>query len=234
VDYEQRSPVDPRRAGGDVVCMSDAGDGSALISVVDLAVKAEAAARQAEVIRGAFAIAAARGFGPRRTMELFNAALGAYGQAHDMWPTFGTALVLTCSVGGVVAYASAGAEPAILFRRDGRHEHFGATGPLVGLERDWFGAEAAAVLAPGDRIVAYTDGVTESRSTGTSRAFLGTSGLVSIVRRSLVDTRSPSSHAIMEAIETLWNRGRHLDDTTLLVVSRTSLTPKRTIAPRVR
>ncbi len=219
VDYAQRASDDPSRAGGDVVCVNYAPDGSALIGVVDLAVKADAAARQAEVVRKALRIGAARGYSARLAMMLLDAALRAHGDAHQTWLTFGTAFVLKCSTDGGVAYAAAGAEPAILFRKTGEHEHFGVTGPLVGLDQEWIGTEAHVSLAHGDSIVAYTDGVTESRSAANHRAFLGTSGLVSMVRRSIVDGEILSCHTIMEAVET-WNQGRFLDDTTLLVVGR--------------
>lgn len=221
IDCEQRSPGDPNLAGGDVVCVYDAPDGSAAIALVDLAVKGDAAVRQAEAVRKAFRIGVARGYGARLTMRLINAALGRYGDTHRTWLTFGTALVLKCSAGGEVVYAAAGAEPAMVFRGTGAHEHFGVTGPLVGLDRDWIGGEVQARLDHGDTIVAYTDGITQSRSVrNPNAAVLGTSGVVSMVRRSGADRERPSCRAIMDAIEASWNRGRFLDDATLLAVAR--------------
>jgi serine phosphatase RsbU (regulator of sigma subunit) len=221
IDCERRSPGDPNRAGGDVVCVDATPDGSALIALVDLAAKGDAAVRQAEAVRKAFRIAVARGYGARLTMSLVNAALGTYGDTYRTWLTFGTALVLTCSAGGEVAYAAAGVEPAMIFRSSGAHEHFVVTGPLVGLDRDWIGGEVQARLEHGDTIVAYTDGITQSRSArNPNAAVLGTSGVVSLLRRSAADGAPRSCRALMDAIEATWNRGHFLDDATLLVLGR--------------
>ena len=67
------------------------------------------------------------------------------------------------------------------------------------------GAEARAPFSSAETIIAYTDGITESRSASKPRVFLGTSGLVSTVRRSTVGGQFPSCHSIMDAIEMSWN-----------------------------
>jgi serine phosphatase RsbU (regulator of sigma subunit) len=219
VTYEQRTSDDPVRAGGDVVCINYSLDGSVLVTVVDLAAKAYTAARQAKVVRDAFRIAVARGSSPRLIMCHLNASLLAYGEANRTWFTFGTGLVLKCLVDGGVVYASAGAEPAILFRGPQAHEHFAATGPVIGLDREWSGTEAYARFSSDETIIAYTDGITESRSASNRRTFLGTSGLVSTVRRTAVAGQFPSCRSIMDAIEKTWNQCRFLDDATLVVVS---------------
>jgi len=114
--YTQRSANEARRVGGDIVCVNYAADGSALIAVVDLAAKTDAAERQAEVVREAFSAGADRGYGPKLIMSSLNAALLAHGDVYRAWLTFGTAFVAKYHADGGIVYAAAGAEPAILFR----------------------------------------------------------------------------------------------------------------------
>lgn len=64
---------------------------------------------------------------------------------------------------GVLTWANAGHEPALLRRADGTYEQFGATGPLLSrLSGTW--QQHTTALTSGDVLVAYTDGLAESRN----------------------------------------------------------------------
>lgn len=59
-------------------------------------------------------------------------------------------------------YANCGHLPALLLRRDGRLERLEPTCTVLGLFRSWECSAGEQSLSPGDTVVFYTDGVTES------------------------------------------------------------------------
>lgn len=68
-----------------------------------------------------------------------------------------------------LAWASAGHPPALLWRkREGTCERLCASAPLLGVEPELRGGakEEAVEMAAGDRLVLYSDGLTEARDTG--------------------------------------------------------------------
>ncbi len=63
---------------------------------------------------------------------------------------------------GVMRYANAGHNPALLVRASGETQWLGATGVPLGLLSQACYEPAAVQLAPGDLVVLYTDGITEA------------------------------------------------------------------------
>ena len=61
-----------------------------------------------------------------------------------------------------VRYANCGHLPALLLRHDGNLEKLHPTGTVLGLFEDWDCPTEECQLHPGDTLVLYTDGVTES------------------------------------------------------------------------
>ena len=61
-----------------------------------------------------------------------------------------------------VRYASCGHPSTLLLRRDGRIDRLASTATALGLFQDWECATAEEVLAPGDTLAIYSDGVTEA------------------------------------------------------------------------
>jgi len=59
-------------------------------------------------------------------------------------------------------YANCGHLPALLLRRDGAVERLHSTGTVLGLFKEWECPAAECPFYPGDALVLYTDGVTES------------------------------------------------------------------------
>jgi PAS domain S-box-containing protein len=59
--------------------------------------------------------------------------------------------------------ASGGHPPPLVLRADGRAQVLACAGTLLGVEPDARSADQETVLAPGDTVVLYTDGVTEAR-----------------------------------------------------------------------
>jgi serine phosphatase RsbU (regulator of sigma subunit) len=59
-------------------------------------------------------------------------------------------------------YANCGHLPALLLRSDGTLEHLDSTGTVLGLFSDWKCSFRQCRIFPGDTLVLYSDGVTES------------------------------------------------------------------------
>src|SRR5206468_3476756 len=60
-----------------------------------------------------------------------------------------------------LTYTNAGHNPPIVLRRDGEVLRLDAGGALLGVFPDWKYVEAQIELAPGDRLILFTDGVSE-------------------------------------------------------------------------
>jgi sigma-B regulation protein RsbU (phosphoserine phosphatase) len=65
---------------------------------------------------------------------------------------------------GIVSYANAGHYRPILIKQDGSVERLGEGGPVLGVFTDASYSQGHAQIASGDRLVLFTDGVTEARN----------------------------------------------------------------------
>ena len=66
-------------------------------------------------------------------------------------------------VAATLSYANAGHYPPLLVRADGRLEKLSTGGTVLGVFPDTAYDEAELPLVPGDRLLFYTDGITEAR-----------------------------------------------------------------------
>jgi sigma-B regulation protein RsbU (phosphoserine phosphatase) len=65
---------------------------------------------------------------------------------------------------GTLGYANAGHFPPMLVRADGTVERLAAGGAVLGVFPDASYAAETVPFGPGDRLVLYTDGITEARN----------------------------------------------------------------------
>jgi PAS domain S-box-containing protein len=152
---------------------------------------------------------------PGKALQRLNAAM----LAHDEAAQFATAVLAYVSAAGddrIRARLSlAGHPPALVVRRDGRVESAGAFGTMLALRADPVFHDAELVLEPGDVLLLYTDGVTESGQRG---APFGHHGLLELLGtlagqdpQRIVDA---VERAVVEAQE-----GRPRDDIALLALA---------------
>jgi phosphoserine phosphatase RsbU/P len=116
----------------------------------------------------------------------------------------------------VLRYTNAGHNAPILLRRDGSHERLQAGGGVLGVFPNQAFAVGAAQLAPGDRVLFFTDGVTEVSDEGGGE--FGEERLL----RLLQEQREASASALQEKILAAagaFGLGHWQDDATLLVLS---------------
>ncbi|MEM1334634.1 MAG: SpoIIE family protein phosphatase [Actinomycetota bacterium] len=129
-----------------------------------------------------------------------------------------TALVLVVDLRrGAVGYCCAGHPPPLLVPADGAPpSELETTGPVVGpiVGARW--ANAAAELAPGDRIIAYTDGVTEARERP-GDDFFGIERVLDWATSDAIALERPADGLIDAAVA----HARRLDDdATVVIVER--------------
>lgn len=118
---------------------------------------------------------------------------------------------------GRIDYASAGHPPALIYRgRSGEIERLTFGNPPIGVVPSYSFAEGASHLDPGDKIVFYTDGLSEARRDGD---MFELEGIEEVLREcGSLDAGALVNELLSRASD--WAQGRLRDDTAILVVER--------------
>lgn len=115
-------------------------------------------------------------------------------------------------------FVNCGHNPPLLVRGDGTFTRLKATATIVGAFRSWQCASKAVRLRPGDLLLAFTDGLTESRDPHEHE--YGEQGVL----RALCHRRNAPLKRIVETIASAngrFRRGERQDDVTLLAARAT-------------
>jgi sigma-B regulation protein RsbU (phosphoserine phosphatase) len=134
--------------------------------------------------------------------------------ASGKFVTFCYAVVDT--VRHVISYANAGHFPPVLVHRNGEVERLATTGLVLGVSPDWNYSCGQIATGSGDRLVCFTDGITEALSPDGDE--FGDDRLVDLIRA----TRTASADAlatILADTQAAWTGGAAQDDATLIVVA---------------
>jgi len=114
-----------------------------------------------------------------------------------------------------LTYANAGHNPPLLVRQDGNCVRLEPNGALLGIFPQGSYDQAAIDLLPGDRLVMFTDGITEAANS--SQEEFGEERLIAGLRESTALTADGLRHEIMQRV-TQFCRGDFADDATLLAL----------------
>jgi sigma-B regulation protein RsbU (phosphoserine phosphatase) len=117
---------------------------------------------------------------------------------------------------GTLTYCNAGHYPGMLVRADGTVERLTAGGPVLGVLPAATYEQARLTVNSGDRLVLYTDGITEARSDADEE--FGEELLLALA----IENRTcsaPALQARLGASVTAFTGGRLQDDATLIVVA---------------
>ena len=209
-----------RHSGGDYYDLDEMPDGRLGVLIADVSGKGAAAAVLMAVLRTiVHETARSRVTGPAALLDYADASLGALGL--PLRGAFVTAFSLALDPGtGTLTYSSAGHNPPRLLRVRQRTvlplDGAGTT-PLGMFNDPCTHTEETVVLAPGDLVVLYTDGITEARSP--EGEFFGTNSLDEILH-ALPEPVTPASavEAVARAVGEFAGTGPLSDDQTLLAL----------------
>lgn len=112
-----------------------------------------------------------------------------------------------------LTYINCGHNPPLCLRQDGQVEWLRATATVLGAFDDWTCELGRLALAPGDRLVAYSDGVTEAVR---DEEYFGEERLIEVLRRNPQASPEETIAAVVGCVQE-FNAGEQSDDLTLLV-----------------
>jgi sigma-B regulation protein RsbU (phosphoserine phosphatase) len=118
---------------------------------------------------------------------------------------------------GTVAYANAGHNPPVLVHADGRVTRLDRTGLVLGVVADWTYTSGATTIERGDRLVFFTDGITEARSADDEE--FGDGRLIDAIRRHRAAPADMLARTLSDVVS-IWTGGTFQDDATLIVLAR--------------
>jgi serine phosphatase RsbU (regulator of sigma subunit) len=129
---------------------------------------------------------------------------------------YATVFYCTLDAAGLLRYANAGHCAPFLVSVDGRLRKLNTTGMPVGMIEDASVQVVEMQLSPGDKVVIYSDGLTETENG--EGEFFGTEGLRACARDHFRDSAAGLHSALLAALERFSEGGVVRDDITVLVL----------------
>ena len=117
---------------------------------------------------------------------------------------------------GTLTFANAGHYSPVLVRADGQAERLASGGPVLGVFQDAVYSQDRLSMTNGDRLVLFTDGITEARSVDDEE--FGEDRLVALATEHRACS-APALQARVTAAVSAFSGGRFQDDATLIVLA---------------
>jgi sigma-B regulation protein RsbU (phosphoserine phosphatase) len=204
--------------GGDFYDVFELGPGRWGIAIGDVCGKGAEAASVTALMRWTIRAAALREHSPSRVLEALNAVLLSATTPGDT----GTAVYASLETDAepmTLTLAVAGHPPPLRLSAAGDVTSVGEPGTMLGALSQPELHDTALALSPGDVLLLYTDGVTESR---TPEGFFGPERLAAALRA----TGGSDAAGVARSVETAVTEaagGRLTDDVALLVIEATPM-----------
>jgi phosphoserine phosphatase RsbU/P len=202
-----------RVVGGDYFDVLPFGEETCGLCIADVAGKGLPAAMLMSNLQAAVRGLASDGLAPEDLCARLNALL-CRNMASDRFVTFFYAQLDGAS--RRLRYTTAGHNPPFVLRRDGSHERLTEGGGVLGVFANQKFASAMVELGSGDRVVLFTDGVTEARNHEEEE--FGDERLLSALRDSQASNASEIQRKVLLAASE-FSRGVWHDDATIVVVA---------------
>lgn len=212
--YEIAGAWQPAQSvGGDYYDVLEFGEGRLGLCIADVAGKGLPAALLMSNLQAAVRGLASPSLSPDGLCARLN-SLVCHNTGNDRFITFFYAQL--DGPARLLQYTNAGHNAPILVHRDATHERLEAGGGVLGVFPHQTFAAGAAHLAPGDRVILFTDGVTEACDTAGEE--FGDARLLHVLQEHRAATASALQEKIL-AVAGEFSRGHWHDDATLLVVA---------------
>lgn len=197
--------------GGD--CFDTLGFGHVLgVSIADIAGKGLPAALLMSNLQAAVRAFAQDAVSPASINNSVNRLL-CRNMASGRFATFCYARIEPAA--GRIVYSNAGHNPPLLLRADGSVEKLGDGGMVLGIFPDTQYEQAELALRPGDRLLFYTDGITEARDPEGEE--YGEDRLAAAALAAPGSTAESIKDAVLADVNA-FTHGKFEDDATLIVV----------------
>ncbi len=196
--------------GGDYFDLFRGPDGALWLAIADVCGKGIQAATKTSTIKYSLRALVAAGLSPAQVTGEINRITADAGDPSD---------IVTLWVGrydpkrSCIEWANGGHPPTLVRRTDGTVERLGPTGPILGAAREAEYEECVAAFAFGDKLLLYTDGVTEARQGNT---FFGEERLASLLTAD--GAACDDARLVVDSV-TQFARGDLRDDVAVLVVT---------------
>src|SRR5829696_2225213 len=119
---------------------------------------------------------------------------------------------------GALSFINAGHNPPLIAHEGGKLEHLGAGGVPLGILPDFDYREGRTQLGPGDVLIAYSDGVTETQNPAGDE--FGTMRLQEVIAQNLDRSAAGMRDKIEAALSAFAQGTPAVDDITLVIVKR--------------
>jgi sigma-B regulation protein RsbU (phosphoserine phosphatase) len=199
--------------GGDCFDMLTFGAGAMGVYIADVAGKGVPAALLMSNLQAAVRAFAQDGAAPGSVCTSVNRLL-CRNMASGRFVTFCYARIDIAA--GKLTYANAGHNPPLLIHADGAIDKLSPGGTVLGVFAESTYEQGDFALRPGDRIVFYTDGITEGRNTAGDE--FGEEGLAASASAHRALGADAMLAAMLRDVEA-FNGGTYEDDATLIVAA---------------
>jgi serine phosphatase RsbU (regulator of sigma subunit) len=180
--------------------------------VADVSGKGVSSALLAGLLQGAFLMA----LGDPESIEGMMSRLNNYLLERTRGEKYATVFYCTVDGSGRLSYANAGHCAPFLVARDGRLGKLNTTGMPVGMLEDTPVEKVEVQLAPGDKIVIFSDGLTDMEDA--EGRFFGNEGIRLCVRENFRQSAAALHEALRRTVDRFSEGGVVRDDITMLVL----------------
>jgi phosphoserine phosphatase RsbU/P len=181
-------------------------------AVADVSGKGVSSALLACYLQGALSAASHSAHTIQQTMELINRFLVERAEGEK----YATVFHCTLDRGGRLRYVNAGHCAPLVASSNGRLRSLETTGVPLGLIPDADFGVVETTLVAGDKVIIYSDGVSEARGEGSE--FYGVDRLRSVIRINAARSSQHVHDAILDDVRTFTQDTPQSDDVTLVVL----------------
>ncbi len=221
-----RAGLEEAQVGGDYYDAFALPDGRVALVIADVSGKGLSAAVQTATVKYSLRAFATEAGAPGLVVTRLNRMLCS--DLAGLGDHFVTLFYAVFEPGtGRLSWTSAGHESLLIKRASGGSHLLNANGPILGLAEHAYTQETD-ILAPGDSLVLYTDGLTEARDP--NRLLLDIDGVQKLVESVPAEAGPGALAAFLQQAAMRWTAGRPQDDMALMVVRCRAQPPLQKVA----